>query len=125
MAQHPCSLRLPNLNHAGGADGGDGANFVEDLVGDGGIHVHEAQGESSLLVSPQREARDIDAAVAEDRPDAPDHAGNVLVADEEDGAAQRRFNIHVVDAKDAQRPAHADHAEDGIRSGVGLEPDAK
>ena len=49
----------------------------------------------------------------EQRADAADDAGNVLIADQEQETLERRFDIDVVHAEDAQRVVQADHAQNG------------
>src|SRR5438552_10142503 len=114
-----------NFDHTRHADRGDGADLVEDFGRDGGIYVDQAQGNARLLVAAEREACDIDSALAQNRSHAADDAGHVLIADEENGAAQGRLDVHVVDAQDAERPLQAHHAEHRIRARFGPQGDAE
>ncbi len=53
----------------------------------------------------QREVRDVDLVVAQDRADAADHAGHILVAHAEQHTGQRRFNVDAVKGDQARRVA--------------------
>src|SRR5919201_6591864 len=82
-----------HFHHAGDAHGGDGANLVQHLRRDLIVHVHEADRFLGRLVTPESEVGDVDPAVAEQRAYAPDHAGNVPIADVEDEALQPRLDV--------------------------------
>src|SRR5665213_2650784 len=111
-------MRSVNLDDPRLADGCDCAKFTEDLGRDFLVHVDDADGFVGILHTAEGEVGDVDSVFSEQRADATDYAGNVLVAEEQKESGERRVNVNVVYAKDPQRIIQPDHAEDRNRFSV-------
>lgn len=114
-------IPLIHLDHARLADGRDGLNFLQDVRGNLIVHVGDADSFFQPWVASKIEIGDIDAAASKYCAQAADDARHVLITDEEDHAAQRRFNVHVIHPKKTKRIGRPDHSQNRRRSGFGTE----
>ena len=77
------------------------------------VHIDNAHRFFRILHAAEGEIGDVDFVLAEQRADAADDAGDVLIADQEQETLERRFDVDVVHAQDAQDIVQADHAQNG------------
>ena len=109
-------LYFPQVDEA---DAGDGLDFAEGLDGGGGVggvlDVDLDDGEGLALGdalgaggAAEGEVGDVDGVLAEDGADADDDAGDVVVADGEECAVERRLDVDAVVGEQAGRVAVED-----------------
>ena len=67
------------------------------------------------------EVRDVDVVLAEDGSDAADDTGDVFVADGDEGALERRFDVDAVEVQQAGRVAVEDSAACGDAGFAGVQ----
>src|SRR4030067_686631 len=77
------------------------AQLREDLLRNRVVHVDERDGGPARLLPAELQARDVDPLLAEERSDAPDHAGDVEVRQHQHPAGKFRVDREQVDLHDA------------------------
>src|ERR1019366_10143904 len=103
----------PNFNNSRLADSRNGAEFTQNFRRNFLVHVDDADSFLRLLHAAEGEVGDIDFVLPEQRADAADDAGDILIANQEQEALERRLDIDVVHAEDTQRTSQPNHAQNG------------
>src|SRR5688572_12503484 len=83
-------------------DVGHAAHLVEERVVELGVDLPQHERIAARAAAAHVEPRHVDAAIAEQRPDAADDAGTIGVADEQQPALGRGVEDEVVDLHDAR-----------------------
>ncbi len=96
------------LRRASMAAVADAAVGYVDLDDREGLALRDALALARRSCAAQREVGDVDGVLAEDGADAADDAGDVVVADGDEGAVKRGFDVDAVVAEEAGRGAVED-----------------
>src|SRR6266404_5911221 len=89
------------------------------------IYVDDAHCFVGILQAAEGEVGDVDLVLAEQRADAPNDAGNILIAYKEQKTFERRFDVNVVHAENTQHIVESNHAKNGRGFPVGAQGDAE
>src|SRR6267378_1436205 len=112
--QLPClPPRSADLDDARLADTLQLAEFAQYFRQNFLVHVDNAHCFLRVLHAAEGEIGNVDFVQAKQRANAADDAGDVLIADQEQEALERRFDVDVVHTQDAQDIVQADHAQNG------------
>src|SRR5262249_50847404 len=81
------------------------ANFAEQLFTRGGVEIQHGERGTASLISAERHCGDVNAMLAKQHADPPDHSGTVRVLQHEHYALRSGFHRSAVDAHNSWRGA--------------------
>src|ERR1700757_3826170 len=91
------------LNYLRGVNVFACANFAEQLFTRGGVEIQYRKRGTPGLISAERHGGDVDAMLAEQGPDPPDHSGTIRVFQHQHHALRSSFDRSAVDAHNSRR----------------------
>src|SRR5262249_45561492 len=96
-------------------------HFLEQIFGDGTVHLDECNRGTASKIAAEREGRDIDAGIAQKTSEASNEPRLVLIADIDHRGRYQRVDLDAIDRNDARLAIVKHGPRDGALALLGLD----